>query len=138
MKKRKILIVGYYGYDNLGDDLMLLALLNGINDSLENLKITILARKSQNLANLIDKFENVEIAYFKMNNKPFNLYLYVKTIFTVDLTIWGGGTCFSDQDGLGNFKFFIFNLIFRRKFSYLGIGIGELKKNTSKLITRLL
>src|SRR5690606_14804283 len=114
MVKGRILIVGYYGYDNLGDDLMLLSLLNEIKEKLPKLEIIILARESQNLVNLIETYDNVEIEYFKSNSKAFNFYLYIKTIFTVDLTIWGGGTCFSDQDGVGNFKFFIFNLLTRR------------------------
>lgn len=138
MVKGRILIVGYYGYDNLGDDLMLLSLLNEIKEKLPKLEIIILARESQNLVNLIETYDNVEIEYFKSNSKAFNFYLYIKTIFTVDLTIWGGGTCFSDQDGVGNFKFFIFNLLTRRKFSYLGVGIGELKNSKARLITKIL
>lgn len=134
----KITLVGYYGYDNLGDDLMLYCLLKQIYRIEPSVKVYLLSKKSNNLISLISPFTNVEFIEFKEAAKLYNVKVYVRAILKSELTIWGGGTCFSDEDGIGNFKYFLLNILLGRKFAYLGIGIGVLNKKISRIKTYIL
>lgn len=137
-KNKYITIVGYYGYDNLGDDLMLDCLLNKINNRYPKIKVKLLAKWSENLQKITEQHKNVEYIYFKPKSKFYNFWTYLKTILLSDLTIWGGGTCFSDEDGIGNYKYFMLNYFLAKKFAYLGIGIGNISKKESISKTRFL
>ncbi|MBU2900556.1 polysaccharide pyruvyl transferase family protein [Maribacter dokdonensis] len=138
MKLKKITLVGYYGYDNLGDDIMLYCILKALLDRHNNLSINLLAKRSENLISIVSKFERVNFYEFK-NKSPFNNFLlYLKCILESKLTIWGGGTCFSDEDGIGNLKYFRINNLIGRKFGYLGIGIGNILKKDSQKKTEWL
>ncbi|SDE77899.1 polysaccharide pyruvyl transferase family protein [Cellulophaga baltica] len=138
MQTKKITLVGYYGYDNLGDDIMLDCILKEIANQIPNIKVEIICKNSENLSSILSKYEYVNHIEFKSKNKFQNFKIYIKSIRNSDITIWGGGTCFSDEDGIGNFKYFIFNILLNKPFAYLGIGIGNLNKVRSKIKTKIL
>ncbi|RKN09917.1 polysaccharide pyruvyl transferase family protein, partial [Aquimarina sp. AD1] len=138
MRNRKITIVGYLGYDNLGDDLMLDCLIENIQKSYPKLEIDVLTKETENIKSIVKKHKNINIYFFKNNNKLGNLKLYLKSILGSKLTIWSGGTCFSDEDGVGNFLYFFINMLLLRKFAYVGIGIGNLTNKNSIFKSKLL
>ena len=137
-RDKKITIVGYYGYDNLGDDLMLDCLLESICENRPLLKVDVFAKESDNLKAICKKYKSVNYVLFKERDKFHNIRTYLRSIFFSSITIWGGGTCFSDEDGIGNYKYFFLNYLFRKKFAYVGIGVGNLNKKESISKTRFL
>ena len=58
---KKIIVVGYYGYDNLGDDLMLWCFLKEMSTKLPDVEISLLSKPSSNLDKICENFENVTL-----------------------------------------------------------------------------
>jgi polysaccharide pyruvyl transferase WcaK-like protein len=137
-KNKRMAIVGYYGYDNLGDDLMLDCLLNKIESRYPDIQIKLLAKWSENLLEITSKYKNVEYIFFRPKHKLRNFWTYLKAILWSDLTVWGGGTCFSDEDGIGNYKYFMLNYFLKKRFAYIGIGIGNIARKESISRTKFL
>ena len=135
---KKIIVVGYYGYDNLGDDLMLWRFLKEMSTKLPDVEISLLSKPSSNLDKICENFENVTLKPFKINSKLYNIRVFLKAILSHDLTIWGGGTCFSEEDGIGNYRYFLLNTLLNKPYAYLGIGIGNLKRTKSLKKTKFL
>lgn len=135
---KKIIVVGYYGYDNLGDDLMLWCFLKEMSTKLPDVEISLLSKPSSNLDKICENFENVTLKPFKINSKLYNIRVFLKAILSHDLTIWGGGTCFSEEDGIGNYRYFLLNTLLNKPYAYLGIGIGNLKRTKSLKKTKFL
>ncbi|WP_420320944.1 polysaccharide pyruvyl transferase family protein [Flagellimonas sp.] len=136
--KNRIVLVGYYGYDNLGDDIMLFSFLQEMLNDFPKVEISVLSKYSKNLERMCESFDNVKLKCFKQNSPIFNLILYLKAIFTSKMVIWGGGTCFSEEDGIGNYKYFTINRFLKKKYAYLAIGLGNLNKKNSLTKTRVL
>lgn len=130
----RLLIVGYYGKGNFGDQLMVEQLVASLPDS----EITIIAYKETPFI-----LPGVNIV---LNNKKKNglLFLYniLKNFYRCDVVIWGGGTCFYDNvyNGLkhlyGLTKIYLLTRIFRKKMIFLGVGIGEIIHRRNKLIVK--
>jgi len=110
-----ILLIGYYGYHNLGDDLML----NGIIKILES---------NSSICNITVPVK--ECYYTFQNNKilqiplPNNYNKWYQLIKNNDLIIWGGGTCLYANPGL-NWLLIISYMIFvlRKKLYFIGVGV---------------
>ena len=105
MEKRTILITGYYGQNNLGDDYILLSLLNSIT-KIENYSITVIVETSNRI---FERFEEIVEAYSgKINILPMysagitgkvrKVYALIKKI---DIWIVGGGGLFTNENVLG-------------------------------------
>ena len=128
----KILIIGYFGRKNLGDDLMLSNLLNYICSEFPNVKVSVVLHDITSF-----NFDDREIEIIASSNK----IEYLKAIIRANVLIWGGGTCFYDSGtSIGNrgltdlVKIGILCRVFNVKFYFLGVGIGKVtKKVKSKL-----
>ncbi|WP_376769709.1 hypothetical protein [Paenibacillus endophyticus] len=55
-----------------------------------------------------------------------------------NLVIWGGGTCFTDEEGDGFFDFMIRAMLRGKKIGYYSVGIGALNQLSRKLKTMAL
>jgi len=131
-----ITITGYYGYQNFGDDLMLYCLLNELCKE-QDLTIRILG--NQNLPEFITSYSNTEIFKFRPYSKLENLKVFSRAMRNSDILIWGGGTCFTDQDGV-NIRYFLLAKLLLKKIAFLSIGVGKisgLRKVKTALISNL-
>ena len=72
----KILLVGYYGFGNVGDDICLEKTQVILNQKFFSPVIWILANQDNDHLNMIDRW---------------NFFLVIKTIFCVDAIVFGGG-----------------------------------------------
>lgn len=133
----RLLMVGYYGKGNFGDQLMIEGLVSALSDS----EIAIVAYKETPFI-----LSGVDIVF---NNKKTSVYSSLYNFFNIglsfykcDVVIWGGGTCFYDdikngpKNLYGIIKIFLLTRIFRKKMVFLGVGIGELVHSRNKFFTR--
>ena len=97
IKNNKILLFGYYGKSNIGDDIMLLNLVH-LLEIRKPKKIIIIVDPSFNIENKFNK-NIIFIRGFK-NNLPLVIYHIIMS----QIFIWGGGTCFFDNPSTRGLK----------------------------------
>ena len=86
---KKILLIGYYGYGNYGDDLLLNSFLKILNE---------LKFDGTIILPLENEIEFKSNHYFNIQVVPrFNFYELKKSIKSSDLIIYGGGNLFQSE-----------------------------------------
>lgn len=116
----KIVLAGYYGFRNIGDDLML-----------RNLLAILAARQDVDRIEVFCR-ENYYPPYPKTRYIPSGWKARLsrsRAIAQADYVIWGGGTCLYESDNNAGL-FWIARLqrlthLFRGRFAFAGIGIGK-------------
>ncbi|MCZ8519304.1 MULTISPECIES: polysaccharide pyruvyl transferase family protein [Paenibacillus] len=119
-ESREVTLVGYYGVNNFGDDLMLRSIL----DKLEPLHLKL---------NLVSYGEAIPwispaiTVYRWSRGRRFrNIRMFLQAVSSSSLVLWGGGTCFTDEDGDGLFRPMMLALLSGKPIAYVGVGIGNL------------
>ncbi|HGM5488610.1 TPA: polysaccharide pyruvyl transferase family protein [Serratia fonticola] len=131
-----VLLIGYYGRENIGDDLMLSNLCRSLLKD-NSIKITIAVHDVDKLK-IASDIKNINLV------KTSDKLSYVKAIFSADKVIWGGGTCFYDagvQNNRGLYDLIKIGLLcklFRTQFIFMGVGIGYLSDNVKDAIVKIL
>lgn len=119
----KILVTGYYGAGNFGDDIMLETFINNIKGV------------SSNQVDVLKLFElplelelNEKAKIYDFSRVPGKLRnLYIKFILRkYDMFLWVGGTCFTDTDGDGLHRYMTLAKKMGVKIGYIGVGVGDL------------
>ena len=128
----KILISGYYGFDNVGDD----AVLYGIISSIQKMNPTIQFRV---LSNQVDKTSQLfAIPTFDR----WNLFEIIKQIIKADLVILGGGTLLQDRTSPRSPLYYLgitfFAKLFRKPVLYYGQGFGPIIHPLSRRLIPLI
>lgn len=119
----KILITGYYGAGNFGDDIMLEAFCKELLQKDSNIKITILKMFDKELKINLNK--NIKIInYYKVSRGSRRIFKFLIGFY--DMFLWVGGTCFTDQDGDGFYRYMKLAIDRKVKIGYVGVGIGKL------------
>ncbi|CUO46160.1 polysaccharide pyruvyl transferase family protein [Clostridium disporicum] len=122
----KILITGYYGAGNFGDDIMLEAFCKRMKSENPEIEISILKMFDRELNIDLDSSIKV-INYYKLKRK-LNTAIFMMLMMKYDMFVWVGGTCFTDEDGNGLYWLMKRAKQLRKKFGYIGVGIGNLTK----------
>jgi len=126
--KPKILISGYYGFNNFGDEAVLSVLINSLKDSgLED--ITVFSKNPESTK----KAYNVESCY------SFNLFGLVLNILKTDVLISGGGSLLQDATSSKSLIYYLgiilAALFFRKKVIIFAQGVGPIKNKILEKIT---
>lgn len=118
----KVGLMGYYGYGNFGDELMLMSLVGMLKDRVTKLYVLTKSTDYQN-------FKNVEYL-FPTREQRIRIYK------DSDLIIWGGGTCFYSNKGFASlfYNFIFAKIILKKRFIFLGVGKGKFKNVLSYLM----
>jgi polysaccharide pyruvyl transferase CsaB len=129
MKTKKILISGYYGFDNFGDDAILHTLLHNIKTNISNSQISVI---SKNPVKIKQKY-NINSVY------TFNYMAILKHIITSDLFISGGGSLLQDVTSFKSLIYYL-SLIFLAKLfnvkTYVyAQGIGPINNKLGRVLT---
>ncbi len=81
-----VIISGYYGFDNIGDDSLLVSIVDGIRERLPDARVTVLARKTKQIA---------RICKVRTINR-FNVFRIWREMKHARLLISGGGSLLQD------------------------------------------
>lgn len=127
----KILISGYYGFDNLGDEAILETIIGRIRDAVPDADIAVLTKVPE----VTSARYNVR-AYHRA--KPFEI---LKALWRTELLISGGGSLLQDVTGKVSIYYYLL-IIFAAKclgkrVMLYSQGIGPINRNGNRLLTRL-
>lgn len=127
----KILISGYYGFDNCGDDAVLECLINDLKD--KNVKDIFVLSNNPN--------ETKE--YYNVSSIYRNSYKEILTaIKSCDVVISGGGSLLQDKTSSKSLWYYLaiifLGIFFRKKVYIIGQGIGPINKKFNRWITKVI
>ncbi len=128
----KVLISGYYGYDNLGDELILKAIIEHLRAIDPALDITVISRNPWRTVNLHPSIEAVSRK---------DVFGIIRALKQCRLFISGGGGLLQDTTGQGSVLYYlgwgiIAKKIFGKKVMLYAQGIGPLHNNLSRSLVR--
>lgn len=116
----KIVISGYYGFNNSGDDALLMAIIENIKSVDENAEITVLSNSPKDTKRIY----NVNAVY------RYNLPMLIYKIATCDTLISGGGTLIQDATSTKSLYYYLsiiaLSKFFKKKVMLYANGIGPL------------
>jgi polysaccharide pyruvyl transferase CsaB len=122
----RVLLAGYYGFDNLGDELILQVLLQQLSDS----QVTVLSHDPAKTQ------ERYGVRCLQRMN-PFDL---VEAFSSADVFVFGGGGLFQDATSWQSVLYYWGLTRFARYFEvpvvFFSQGIGPLRLGLSRLLTR--
>lgn len=120
-------LIGYYGFNNTGDDICLLKTKEIILSTNPKSKFIILSSPAENQKNHINR-----------NNIP----LVIKTIYKSTQLVLGGGSILQTASSTKSLLYYLFviccGLLLKKPIYFLGQGIGPIKHKSLQLITRLI
>lgn len=124
-----ILIVGYYGYSNSGDDAILSSICHDIKDIDQNIGIGVLSNNPT----------MTECDYDVTGYKRFSIPQIIKAIRTSDVVLLGGGSLLQDGTSSRSLFYYLFvvkvALMMKRKVMLYANGIGPIHKSFNRKVT---
>ncbi|OGI19219.1 MAG: polysaccharide pyruvyl transferase CsaB [Candidatus Melainabacteria bacterium RIFOXYA2_FULL_32_9] len=132
MKTKNILISGYYGFDNFGDDAILHTLLHNLRTNFKNCQITVI---SKNPAKIKQDYD-VNSVY------TFDYKEIIKQMKSTDLYISGGGSLLQDITSIKSLFYYLALIflaeLFKIKTCIYAQGIGPIKSKLGKILTGII
>lgn len=125
-----IIISGYYGFKNIGDDAMLMAITQNLLQQKEDAKIMVLSREPHETTGLY----NVDSMF------RFNLLSILRSMKPGKLFINGGGNLIQDNTSTRSLMYYLF-MIWMAKKRHMKVmlyanGIGPINRRINRRITR--
>jgi polysaccharide pyruvyl transferase CsaB len=135
MKKNKnILLCGWYGSRNAGDDAILEGILYGFSNYVPQAKLTVLSNKPYETK----KTYGIESIYLWKRFKGF--FRFLRALAKCDLFLVGGGSLIQDVSSFGNIIHWLLKItlakIFGKKVALIAIGADYLQYRTSKILAK--
>ncbi|WP_077369802.1 polysaccharide pyruvyl transferase CsaB [Anaerosalibacter sp. Marseille-P3206] len=128
--KDKILISGYYGFDNSGDDAILRAIVKDIEENSDNVEITVLSKRPS----------YTQESYGIKAIDRFNMKETAKAIRDADLFISGGGSLLQDVTSTRSILYYLTLMNYAKKHNIpvmvYANGIGPINKKYNRFLTR--
>jgi polysaccharide pyruvyl transferase CsaB len=135
----RIFLIGYYGYENAGDDLLLKKTVHIIKNTFTRAKICVLYQRVKQKKKLLNKpYKNSQILGETTfcYRTPFAIF---KTIIKSDLIVYGGGGIFQTASSTRSLLFYLAILgiavLFNKKVYLLAQGIGPIKNHFFRWLT---
>jgi len=129
-KKKRVVLSGYYGFDNCGDEAVLLAIIKSLRSLVPDLEITVLSGNPEKTA----------AAYGVKAVPRFKIPSVIRSLFGADLLISGGGSLLQDVTSAKSPLYYLgiitLGQLFARKNMVYAQGIGPLniKENQQRTI----
>ncbi len=128
--KKSVLLSGYYGFDNSGDDAILKAIIKDIREENPKLNIVVL---SNNPKKTEDMYSVKAINRFKFSE-------LIKGIRNTSLLISGGGSLLQDVTSTRSLLYYLAVMtlakIFRKPVMVYANGIGPINKKCNRILTK--
>jgi len=125
-----VIISGYYGFKNIGDDAMLMAIINNLRTYDKNLKIAVLSNNPTETKSM----------YSVDSIKRINFLHILKVMKSAKLFIYGGGNIIQDNTSTRSLLYYLSTIWLAKKMDlkimFYANGIGPLKRNNNKNLTR--
>lgn len=130
---KKIVLSGYYGYSNAGDELILKNILTGFKKYLPDIKILVLSQHSD------CKYKSYgNIAYINRYNPLSILWSFISS----DALVMGGGSLLQDISGYFTIYYYFILMgmakLLGKKLIIFNQGIGPIKKGINKIIANVI
>ncbi len=130
MAKYNIVISGYYGFHNAGDEAMLLAILQALRQTFDRPEITVISGNPRATADT-----------FHVDTVPrFGILSILKAIFRSDLLISGGGSLLQDVTSWKSMIYYltiiIVAVLFRKQVFLYSQGIGPVRYRVIRIILK--
>lgn len=126
----KIVISGYYGFNNIGDESILTAIISSLKDGIEDIDITVLSKDPQ----LTKKNHEVNA----VNRK--NPFAIIKEVRKCDLLISGGGSLLQDVTSNRSIIYYLavilIGILCNKKVMIYSQGIGPINNPINKYLTK--
>jgi polysaccharide pyruvyl transferase CsaB len=125
-----VIISGYYGFGNVGDDAMLMAIIDDLNMYGKDMDILVLSR------NPAETMKTYGVDSIKRTN----LFYIFKAMRNAALFIYGGGNIIQDNTSSRSLIYYLLTIWMAKhmglKVMFYANGIGPLNKNVNKRLTR--
>lgn len=129
---KKIVLSGYYGFDNLGDEAVLESILNNIRQALGELQITVLSANPAATKKLYGVHAIRRIS-------PVGI---IRSLWECDVLISGGGSLLQDVTGRLSIFYYLaliaLGKLMGKKVMIYSQGIGPIRKPFNRFITKLI
>jgi len=129
-KDKRIVISGYYGFNNSGDDAILKAIVKDVKDACSDIEITALSKNPQS---------TMQTYGIKAVNR-FNLLKVIREIYRSDLLISGGGSLLQDVTSTRSIVYYLAIMymanILKKPVMIYANGIGPVNKKFNRLFTK--
>lgn len=125
---KEIILLGYYGAGNFGDDMMLRGLLAELLSLDSQIRINVVSYYDKP----IPLFDLSRVQIVRVESFVAKLVQLVPLFCKSSFAIFGGGTPFTDTEGDGSYKFFRLARLLGCRFGYLGIGIGSMENQVRR------
>jgi len=117
----KIVVSGYYGFNNSGDDALLAAIIDNIRSVNEKAEITVLSNSPKDTMSVY----KAKAVY------RYNIFSLIYEIATCDVLLSGGGTLIQDATSTKSLYYYLSIIrlakLFKKKVMLFANGIGPLK-----------
>lgn len=124
------IISGYYGFQNIGDDALLMSIVNDLRKHKPDIKILILSKIPDDTA----------LEYTVDSISRVNLFRVFKAMRKSRSFIYGGGNLLQDGTSTRSLLFYLGNVWLAKKMGlkvmFYANGIGPLKKRLSRLLAK--
>ncbi len=125
----RILISGYYGFNNIGDESILRAVVDNLRSKLDNIEITVLSQKPD--------FTAQKYGVLSVNRKSSKDI--IRAIRKCDLLISGGGSLLQDVTSKKSILYYLMimwtAILFKKKVFIYSQGIGPILSRINRRLT---
>lgn len=127
------LFVGHYGSGNYGDDIMLEKLIGEMRAVDQSFRVMFFGNNHGYFG-----LQSHELVIVDRGNKIQYLFRYLKALVSCKRVVWGGGTCFTDEEGDGFFIGMLLAKLLNKRIEYRSIGVGKISRWSRILKLKLL
>jgi len=125
---KNVLISGYYGFDNFGDEAILGVLVKKLKELDADIKV--LSKNPAKTSSL-----------YQIESKPsFNIFEVIKQVKNCDILVSGGGSLLQDVTSIKSLLYYLFvintALLFKKKVIIFAQGIGPIRSKIGAFLTR--
>ncbi len=128
--KTNIVISGYYGFDNIGDEAILYVIVKSLKQNIPNVQITVLSNNPEKTAKT-----------YRVNSvNRWNLKSVSKCIGRCDLLISGGGSLLQDVTSNKNILYYLGVIkiaqLYRKKVVFYSQGVGPVNNKINRFLIK--
>ncbi|WP_054739447.1 polysaccharide pyruvyl transferase CsaB [Cellulosilyticum ruminicola] len=129
---KQIVLSGYYGFDNIGDEAVLFSILSLLKKEIPNTKIVVLSNNP----------EKTKITYGVESVNRWDIKTVAKVIKQSDILISGGGSLLQDVTSSKTIPYYLAIVkiaqFYKKKVVFYSQGIGPVNKSFSKTLMKMI